>query len=355
MHSSTSSSEPSGFGRALACLAVIATVAVGGAHAVGRLYHPQALAPQADQVARYDHFVAIFGNSRTEAGIVPLRLAQLLEDEGRVGVAAFGGGGWDSLHFYMLSLMATAALRPDRDAVIIETSPLSMNDDLPSNRLGAIRPDAALDLARLPGTPVETRLDLVLGAFSGLYRYRTSLQAAVGTRLEQLTGRLAGPLGRLRVVGPPAAEPAFRLLTAPGRDFVIDRVEGDVGALKVASKRSFEVTLKALAFGGFKWRALERAVRMLRARRLQVYLVELPLADWAQAEIEATTAHQRFRDDLSALARTTGAHVIATWPRVAYQDTRFFDGMHMVASASEAFMRLLTDRIRATAWLAQEP
>ena len=87
----------------------------------------------------------------------------------------YSGGGWDSIHYYMLALLSRDRLRSRREGVIIEVSPFSLNDAETDNRINAVRPEVALTLADVPGEPIEDRLKILVGAVGGLYRYRQQI------------------------------------------------------------------------------------------------------------------------------------------------------------------------------------
>lgn len=345
MRSSISSSDF--FARALVLLAIVLLVALGIGRFAGHLYRPQSLTPDTAAVESAAHDLALFGNSRFEAGIDAARLAERLSRPGApVHAQLFDGGGWDALHYYMLALLARGVLRPGRDAVIVEVSAASLDDAQPANRLGTLRPEVARELAALPGEPLETRLDILCGAAAGLYRYRNSIQAiAIGTRLERAAQMVAARLPSL--FGEPAAQPAYRLIVAPGRNFVMERVEGDAGALLAASRRQSEAAAATVRVGGFKLAALRRAVHALRSRGLAVMLVETPTSDW----MESLTAHGDYRPLVRALADSEGAVLAADWPPAFHAQTRFWDDSHMVSAATADFTDALAARARESfAW-----
>lgn len=361
MHSSTSSFDldtewagaregrPRPFWRAgLLVIAIVLALPLALGHVVGRLYAPQPLAPSAAEVAASDHFVVVFGNSRTEAALDSRRLARALTGDGStVRAREYAGGGWDAVHFYQLALLNRDVLRPGRDAVVIEVSPLSANDNLPGNRLGVIRGGAAMQIAALPGAPVETRLDVLVGAVAGLYRYRVSIQSTViAPAISRVVDPVVRGLARLGFVRPPRNRPPFELVTAPGRDFVIQEVRGDRAAFIAASRERKRAIVTRLAYGGFKLEALRRAVTTLRARGITVYLVNVPVSAWLEGELDAVGAAGRFRTETEALARASGARFLRQWPRDLSADDRFWDEEHMVASAADRFTDALAGIIR---------
>jgi hypothetical protein len=339
-------SEPF-FGRAL-CLALL-TLAVPLAlgRAAGWVYHPHALAPQAAEISASDHFVALFGNSRFEAAIDPARLAETLSTAGSVVKAqAFNGGGWDALHYYMLAIENREALRPERDLAVMEVSPKTLDDSDAGNRLGTLRPEAARAIVSLPGEPLETRLDVLCGAVAALYRYRVSLQSvALAPRLTRLAERIGGLLGRVHVIGPPPATPRYRLVLAPGRDFVIEDVQGDRSALTAASRRQSQLSIGAVRVGGFKTEALRRAIRVLKSRGIAVVLVETPTSEWMDALAASTPALSDYGALVRRLAQDEGARLEREWPRPLHGEQKFWDDLHMVSSAAEEFTKALSARL----------
>lgn len=355
MHSSTSSSSaalvepqaaPAGapfFGRALVLLAIAALVAVGGGHLAGRLHPPQALAPSAQEIRGSDHFVVLFGNSHFEAGVLPDRLASDLSRDGRkVRAHAFTGGGWDALHYFMLGLLSQNVLRPDRDLAVIEVCPSTLDDAADHNRLGTIRPEAALPVAMLSGAPIELRLDVLLGGIAGLYRYRASLQSTMLPRLE----RVASHLGeRLHLAGELRVAPKFELVTMPGMDFVIREIRGDRLAFQRASRAGLADGAPKIKVGGYKLAALERTVELLRRRRIEVWLVETGTSSWYDAQLRSVPAWGVYKDAMRRLAALPGVHYAADWPADLSADAEFWDDTHRVGTSAPRFTDELAKRI----------
>jgi hypothetical protein len=348
MHTPTTPAAEPFFGRAVWLLALLlgSTLALG--HSIGQMHPPQTLSPAAARVAASDRFVVLLGNSRVEAGINPQQLATLLSTGGRhVDVQSFTGGGWDALHYYMIALLAKDVLRPFKDTVVIEVSPLSLNDAAPRNRLGAIRPETALQVASLQGEPIETRFDLLAGSIAGLYRYRVSLQSLlVQPRLEAWCARTGHLLERCGLLGPPPATQAFGLVTEPGRGFVIREIRGDRVAFREINRRRLTVEVKAVRVGGFKLRALERAVEALRARDIAVFLVEVPTSRWFAERVEQSPGGTAFREALPGVAKATGARLLTGWPDSLTDEDRFWDDTHMLAVSTGPFTRALAAVLR---------
>jgi hypothetical protein len=341
--------EPSSFfGQATLFLLLMLGTSIIIGHGVGRLYRPLPLSPAPERVVAADRFVLLFGNSRFEAGIDPERLAHGLSASSRVDAAMFTGGGWDVLHYYMLALLARDTLRPWRDAVVIEVSPLSMNDAQCNNRLGVIRPETALEVAGLPREPAETRLSILLGAVVGLYRYRDSIQQGPLDRgLTVCAGYLSVPLVWVGFLGPPRAEPSFRLIPAPGREYVIQEIQGDMMAFQAANRRRLQATLRTLRFGAFMLRALERAVVILREKNIDVYLVSTPLSRWFQDRVDGSPAGLSFKRALERLASETGAEFLKDWPEHCYDERNFWDDTHMTSQATKMFTDAVAKRLRS--------
>jgi hypothetical protein len=299
-------------------------------------------------VAAAEHFVVLFGNSHFEAAIDPARLARDLSNQpGEVAARAFVGGGWDVLHYYTLALLAQHVLRPGRDVAVIEVCPLSLDDSREHNRLGVIRPEASWAVASLPGAPAELRLDVLLGAVAGLYRYRLSLQAGVVLPfLERAATRAGTVLGQIALVGAPQRAPAFELITTPGRDFVIQEVRGDRGAFAVRNRAALERDLAALRLGDYKLAALERAIAELRGRGVEVFLVETPTSRWYSARLAQTEAYGRYRAEMPRLAARQGAHLVDHWSDAFTSEDGFWDDTHMMAGSTAAFTDALARRMR---------
>jgi hypothetical protein len=337
------------FGRALVLLAVVLAVGLGLGRAAGRAYRPKPLAPTAEEVAASERFVLILGNSVFEAGIDPARLAAQLSSPSQAARARmFTGGGWDALHYYMLALLAKDQLRPQRDAVVIEVSPSSLDDAQPGNRLGTLRPEVARELISLPGAPLETRLDVLCGAVAPLYRYRMSLHGVLAERWARAAAAAGPALGGAGLAGAAPRQPPFRLVTAPGRDFVIDRIEGDREAfLRVAAEQTAALAGR-IEVGGFKRVALERAIAALRARDIPVVLVQTPSAPWHEQLMARGAAAGAYQALLERLRRDTGVTILARWPAPLREAGKFWDGNHMVAGATAAFTDALAAELRAT-------
>jgi hypothetical protein len=353
MSSSTSSSSRF-FPRAVACLTMVAAVTLMGGrlggravralidrtHTGGKLW-AEPLGPQGAVVRTSQRYLALLGNSRFDAAIDPERLAHDL-GEGVVADPYFGGG-WDALHYYMLAVLAQDVLRPGRDAVVIEISPLSIDDAAADNRLSFIPRPAAGAIAALPGAPLETRLNVLLGAAASLYRYRVILQ---GYELERRLPGAAALLRRVGLLGGPPRAPRFEVRTPPGHELVIAEVRGDRDAFTAENRARLDRTIGELRLGGYKLAALERAVELLHAAGLTVYLVETPISNWLHERLYATAAGARYVRAVTALAARTGAVLVRDWPARFGDEATFWDDSHMVAPLREAFTDLLARRLR---------
>jgi hypothetical protein len=335
------------FARACVLLLVILLTAVGTGRVIGNAYHPRALTVQTAEVEAADHFIVLLGNSRFAAGIDPQRLGSRLSRPGMtVRTHMFEGGGWDALHYYMLAMLSGDVLRRDRDAVVIEVSPGSIDDGGSANRLGVLRPETAVAIARLPGEPTETRLEVLCGAVAGLYRYRVSLQGVViGPRLETMAQRLVGPLGRAGLIGEPRQAAPFQLVLAPGRNSVIEDVKGDRAALQAATRRAFETGLPKWRGGGYRLEALRRAVLLLEQRGVRVVLVETPTSAWAEARLAESATGQKYLQLVRGLPDTTGSLLMRDWPASLHEDARFWEDTHMVSTATADFTDALAERL----------
>jgi hypothetical protein len=342
MRSSTSSSEPAFAGRAvLLCLVVLGT-AVAGGQLVGRLHRPRPLVPDAAQVQATPRLVLLIGNSRFEAGIDPARLEAGLGDGTRVRFA--GALGWDSLHYHGVAAQAAAVLRPGRDVVLMEVSPLSLDDSTP-NRLGAVARSSALELAALPGAPLETRLTLLLGLATPLYRFRVPLwRAGLQPRLERATARLVPGLARLGLIGPPRRQLPWVIKEGPGQVAEVLSRDGDRQHLLQQMRPPLLATLAGLRVGGHKMEALRRAVGRLTARGLRVVLVETPVSSWLRQRMMGPP-HLAYRRGLAAIAAETGASEWRDWPAELGAQPNFFDDTHLVEPGRVAFTRALAARL----------
>jgi hypothetical protein len=326
---------------------VALAVALGAGHVAGRAYRPQPLSPSAAEIAPSDRFVVLFGNSHFEAGISAERLAAGLSSDGKtVRTRAFNGGGWDALHYLMLAQLSKNLLRPNRDVAVIEVSMQSLDDANDHNRLGAIRPEATAAIAKLPGAPVEMRLDLLLGAVDGLYRYRLSLQGMVGARLENVARSVGN---RLHLAGELRQPPKFELVTMPGMDFVIKEVRGDRSAFQQSVRAKLSRDLAGIRVGGYKLAALELAVETLRSRGIEVWLVDAGTSRWYDAQLRTSSSWAAYDAAVQRLAKLPHVHYAGDWPAVLSADDQFWDETHRVGTSAERFTDELAVRIRA--WL----
>jgi hypothetical protein len=332
---------------ALVMLAAVLGLPLLAGHVVGRAYTPQplAVAPVSAEAKRR---LVLFGNSRIEAGVDGAQLGAALHERGvDMDATAFTGGGWGALHYYQLAILNAPALRAGRDAVVIEVSQASLDDREASSRLGVIRPEAALPIAALPGLPVESRLDLLVGAAAGLYRYRSQVQNVVlAPRAERLASAAAAPLRWMGAEGPPAVAPRFELVLAPGRNFVIQEVRGDRAAFLAATRAKAEAA-KPAQVGGVRLEALRRAVVLLRGRGIDVSLVEVPVSSWLSSRPALAGPEVRLRERLGALCAETGARLLVGWPPEITQDALYFDDEHLTSQATPLFSALLADRLSA--------
>lgn len=333
------------FLRSLGWLGLLVAVVLGASHVAGRFRAPSFLGPDPVRVSASEHYLTVFGNSRTRAAIDVAAVARSLgTPAARVDGQALSGGGWDALHFYMLALLTHDELRPGRDAVIIEVSPLSMNDADSDNRLTAIRPETAFQVAALPGAPIEMKLDLLTGGIAGLYRGRFAIQSRMlWPKAEALSQQITEPFagaGLLRD-GPP---PRFDVVPVPGRELVIDRVEGDVEAFNRVNRRNVSALVGSLEFGGYKLAATRRAVETLRARGIDVVLLRIPSSRWFEAQIARSRAAS-FDQQVGAIAKELGAYYLHEWPEQLQRDELFWDETHMRGSATAEFSAALGARL----------
>jgi hypothetical protein len=110
-----------------------------------------------------------------------------------------------------------------------------------------------------------------LGAVADLYRYRGRIQYhELAPRLGHVADLLGAVLQRVGLEGPPLYSPTFKETTVPGRKYVVKEIQGDVDAFRNDRREDMLTTLQAARFGGYKFAALERAVRVLRERNIPV-------------------------------------------------------------------------------------
>lgn len=326
-------------------MAVALAVALALGWAAGRAHRPKPLAPAPEAVAASEHFVAVFGNSIFQTAVDPGRLAVAVGARpGAVAAELYSGAGWGSLHYYMLALFARDVLRPRRDLAVIDISLPSLHDA--DHRLAGIRPAAARAVAEIPGLPVETRLDVLFGAISPLYRYRMPLQSRIAADLERALRRGAAAGSGRRLLGPPPGTKSFRLVTEADADFVTAWVGTDNEADRLVIRRRVTDYFGGMNVGEFKLTALERAVRALRERDIPVALVLAPLASWCEALLPPDFTGQA-RRRIDRLARDTGALVLTEWPAQLREERRFGDGYHMAPDATAPFTDELGKRLRA--------
>lgn len=318
-------------------------------HFAGKKYRPQSLQVAAAEVSNADRALLVFGNSRTEASINAERLSELLLPASRAHrqplVRAYSGGGWDSLHYFMLSLLNAPQLRAGRDVVLIESSPLSTDDSITEARLGAIRPEVVKQLLELPGVPIELRLTVLTGAISGTFRYRETIQSMIiEPRLLKIASTLELPIRRVGLIGPDIP-PAYRLITEANRNFVVERIEGDQNVLREEARSKQLKIVSRLRFGGYKWAAFEAAVKALRARNIDVFLLEVPVSAWLQERLEAAGVAEKHRIASDRLCMTTGCRRLAGWDDFFKNPEHYWDESHMTGGTTSSFTAAVANRL----------
>jgi len=327
-------------------LTIVLSIPILIGYLAGRRYHPQALAvPSVDEEA--PPRIVLFGNSRIDASVDTNLLARYVTGAGlETQAISFSGGGWDALHFYQLAILNQTALRPGRDVVVIEVSPLSLNDANTNNRLGTIRPEAAWAIASLPGLPTESRLDILFGSAVGLYRYRGRVQGMMlQPRLEAVAHGASRLLAHVGLLGPVAKEPDFKIISAPGREFVVQEIQGNRSALLVAARAKHEHLLASLDVGHEKLEALRRNVNLLRSKKIEVFLLQVPTSRWLNSRLYQTPAGQAFLTGMMTLQQDTGAHWLNHWPESMTDEAYFFDEEHMTSLATVPFTGLLAETL----------
>jgi hypothetical protein len=95
--------------------------------------------------------------------------------------------------------------------------------------------------------------------------------------------------------------------------------------------------------GGFKIRALERAVGALRAHDIEVYLVEIPTSRWFTEAVSRSPGGIVYRQVLPRIAEANGAKFLNAWPDSFRDEDRFWDDTHMLASSTAAFTDALAE------------
>lgn len=337
------------FARGLVLIAITIAVTLALGHAAVLFHHQQPLGLTRSDISNFDHMLVAFGNSRFYSNIDFDELAKDLSKPcADVKPIDLSGGGWDSLHFYMLALLTKDLLQPGRDAVLIEVSPLSENDNESANRMAVFRPSVAWKLVEVPGTPFETRLDILLGAIADLYRYRGSIPyELMAPWLERVADHVGVMLNRGGMEGPPVYSPPFSATIVPGRKIVVSEIRGDVNAYLEQSREYLLPQIQTLRFGGFKFAALERAVSVLRGHDIEVYLVQTPTSRWLREQLDQTESGHRFQLEMPLLARRTGAILLNEWPETAFDPSRYSDDMHMYfgPNGMDYFTTLLSQRL----------
>jgi hypothetical protein len=134
------------------------------------------------------------------------------------------------------------------------------------------------------------------------------------------------------------------VVTAPDRNFVILDITGDRAAFARAAHARAVVAMGGVLAGGYKREALERAVRLLRGRGLDVVLVMTPTTRWFEALYPRHFA--AVEQSVEQLAAETGALWIGRWPEAMHDESRFWDGHHMMGGAIPWFTDALALRLR---------
>jgi hypothetical protein len=143
----------------------------------------------------------------------------------------------------------------------------------------------------------------------------------------------------------PGPQPPFRLVVDPKREYVIDHVEGDRAAFNAEVRSTWLKTIGRLRFGGFRWSALDEAVRALRGRNIDVFLLEVPVSEWLISELRAVPQFIEYRMHLQRLVAETGAVLLSDWPPDFSGVDRFWDESHMNNAATERFTHELASRL----------
>lgn len=340
--------ERSFFPRAVMLLGLMGIIFSLFNFVANRLIPPDLKFPGEAALVAGDHCIYTFGNSRFRAAIDEEKLAALLSQPGDVvGVHQFTGNSWDSIHYYTLSLLSKDILRPGRDVVLIELSPISLDDTVELNRLDAIPPQASIPVALLPHESLEMRLEVLFAATSAAFRSRIAFHR--GWIHDGATSRVEGLQKILQSFG------LQRPMTRGGPIQVSPDVSNDLQLneqWRRAFRHSLELETKSMHFGGLKLTALRLAVQTLRSRNIPVYLVQTPTSPWYHDQLRTNPANLSFRHTMPEVAKTSGSELILDWPAEAYDATHFGDDVHMLRGpqGAEYFTRLLASELIKRNW-----
>jgi lysophospholipase L1-like esterase len=87
-------------------------------------------------------------------------------------------------------------------------------------------------------------------------------------------------------------------------------------------------------------------VRALRARAIDVFLVELPTSRWFDERMRLSPGGIAYHGALPRLADLTGARLLDKWPDSLWEESRFWDDVHMVAASTIVFTEALAEAIK---------
>ena len=116
--------------------------------------------------------------------------------------------------------------------------------------------------------------------------------------------------------------------------------------------------VQTLRFGGFKFAALESAVRVLRDHDIDVYLVQTPTSRWLRERLDQTEGGRRFLEEMPELAkRERGQFCSTIGLKTAFDQNRYSDDMHVYfgPEGMDYFTALLAQRLTGQGFTRRPP
>jgi hypothetical protein len=291
--------------------------------------------------------VAIIGDSRAHVGLSPTLLDDGLHGHGLAAARThnFAVDGTDVLHHFSFVLHGLLGVKTLPRVLIWAPNPLEFDDARRSNRLEQLRPSDLVPLFRA-GAPLELLLDVATMALFLPYRHRPLVQVRFEDRSEKW-GKRSLPLQSALFGLAPSEPPKSREYHAfpdGWEPFVVldwaDRFRRGAEAYRADYER--------LRLDDWHFALARRLLHEVRARGVEVVILELPVAPWFRTYLASGEKHRAWRAKLAMLAKEEGALLINEAD--LYDDDRQFgDPGHMSRPLAEAYSRRLAEH------LANEP